>query len=171
MKITPGEGTITATNLEAYLYALIKFGQAAERDSTKNPSGVNYLTSNQSDDNLLLSVSINFPFAFTVTSEGYFSALFSDYLSGTGFNPGTGGLLKSQSWVSQVVEAITLLDNAQTSTTKNPANLTLVREYTFNSPSSTTGAVGTFSATLSLPLTETLNADGSTSVSAKEVFG
>lgn len=169
MKISQAGGTIGATTLESYLYGLIKFGQAAERNPAKNPQSLNYITSTQSDDSLSLSLSVSFPYSPTITN-GIFTAVFNDYLQSVSFTPGTG-TLKSTNWVSQVVEAIALLDNAQANTATNPAGASPVGSYTFSSPSATgTAGMGGFSASVTLKLAETLNPDGSTAVSALEVL-
>lgn len=169
MKLTQAGGTIGAGTLEGYLYGLIKFGQANERSATKNPQSFNYVTSSQSDDALTLTASVSFPFTPTITN-GVFTAVFTDYLSGVSFTPGSG-TLKSSNWVAQIVEAIVLLDNAQASPTTNPAGATPIGSYTFNSPSSSgTAGNGSFTASMSLRLAETLNPDGTTSVSAIESF-
>lgn len=168
MKIDTAGGTITAKTYEGYLYGLIKFGQSMERNNTTNPQGLNYITSTQSDDSLNLTVSVNFPFNPTIVN-GSWAAAFTDYLTNVPFVPGTGDL-KGTDWVSQIVECVTALDNAQASTTANPGGKTLINNYSFSSPSSSGTPTGSYSASFTIPLMEALNPDGSTSVSAKEVF-
>lgn len=165
----PGNGTIQATTMEAMLYGLLKFGKAAERNPSMNQSSFQYVTMTEDFSTLLCVASVNFPVAVLDDAAGSFAVSASDYLSSTGFAPGTGGTLLSQNWVAQVIELTSLLFNKQTGTVSNPNQYELITSLGFNFPS-VVGSPLVFAAAYNIKTIEEIASNGTTTYTAATVF-
>lgn len=167
--IIPGNGTIQALTMEAMLYGLIKFGKAAERNPAMNPSSFSYVSCTEDFATLLCVATVTFPVTLIDDAAGNFAISASDYLTNSGFIPGTGGQLLSQNWVSQIIELSGLLFNKQSGTGSNPNQTEIITNIGFNFP----GTVGNpliFTASYSIKTAEVIASGGQTTYTAVSVF-
>lgn len=165
----PGTGgTYSCTSPEQMLYALINFGLSGERNSIYNPSNVNYISGTEDTQTLILTATLNIPVSLAISSTGAASLVVKDYLTNSGYIPGTDGDLKSTNWVACLLELIWIMINLEENITHNPNNY---RMFTgnFSIPVNTNGQ-GTFNVTITMQLQQSVDASGNTTTSAKVVF-
>lgn len=112
-------------SLENFIFRVIKLGQAQERNTTFNPSGMNNLTSNLSDDPLsgsfntaLFAASCDFAAKLTRTGIAPFQLATDPYLNGS-YTSGSGGTFGSNFWAQDLAEAIIRATDLQRATTYN----------------------------------------------------
>lgn len=164
--ITPGNGaTITASTIEAFFSGAIWLLQNLEADVTRNPSGINNITSSISDDTRALTATINLTASIDDDSNGkaVFTAL--DYLTtpigGTAhWIPGTGGTISSATIQGAIFEAARLIDKLENTVINNPTAKKCV-SYTINSGDiGSSGNAGININVVNFPLTFSFNTNG-----------
>lgn len=149
--INPGSGgTITATTLEAFFIAAIRRLQALEKSTTYNPSNLNNITSNLSDDNSSFNATINFPLNYTVDGDGETPFTVFDYLTGTSsqYLAGSGGTITASNLPKAIFEAALRISILEINPTKNPQNLNCI-SWTINKNEIGSSSQGTFTLTVS----------------------
>jgi hypothetical protein len=170
---TPGSnGTNQATTLEAGLIADIRRAQSFERDSLRNPSSVNRITSSADDDSASFEARVNFPVTITTDSNGNVSIVPIDYFSvPSGGQPhyvaGSGGTVKSSTIQGAILEQTILLKNLELNPATNPTNGNYI---TWSISNSTVGGVGngTFNASYNnMPLEITIASNGGQTTTGK----
>lgn len=154
--------TINVTSWEKYLAALLWLYQSIEGDVTKNPQGINYLTSSASDDGIK-AINASFTCPCLVTTDANGKANFSGSTSfvGTTFSVGTGGDAKADNLISAIIEATIKLRIFEMDVSRNPGTLLNYLSWNVttlgNEPP---GLTGTFSSTYSMPTEFSVNAQG-----------
>lgn len=170
---TPGSGgTNQATTLEAGLIADIRRAQALERDSSRNPSGVNRISSSADDDSASFEARINFPIDVISNNNGNLEITAIDYFSVPAdqqphYISGNGGTIKSSTIQGAIIEQTLLLKNLENDSAKNPNNGNYI---TWSISSTITGGMGncTFSASYNkMPLEITMAATGGQTTTGK----
>lgn len=168
--ITAGTGaTITAPTIESFFTGAIWLLQNLEADTTRNPSGVNNVTSSISDDTRSLTATINFN--ATVDDDSSGKAVFTviDYLTtpsgGTAhWTAGTGGTITNATIQGAIFEAARLIDKLENQVVNNPTSKKCI-SYTISSGD--VGSNGNASITINVanfPLTFSFNANGTQSL-------
>jgi hypothetical protein len=155
--------------MEGMLYSLLKFGKASERNPAMNPSSFSNVVCTEDFATLLCVAQVSFPVTLIDDSSGDFAVAATDYLTASGFVPGTGGQLLSQNWVGQIIELSGLLFNKQSGADTNPNQYQLITSLGFTFPS-VVGNLLIFNAGYSIKTVETISNTGSMSYTAATVF-
>ncbi|MCC3508290.1 MAG: hypothetical protein JGK30_07920 [Microcoleus sp. PH2017_40_RAT_O_B] len=180
-------GTVTAPTLEGMIFQLAwNFGIGAEKDSIKNPNQVDYVSATIEPEFVYESYPVanagrmvivvsGLPIAtVALPYSGRSTVGLSDYLTGSGFLPGSGGTptfaLAAANWCQHLWDAILLLHRLQIQPAKNPLGLNLVASWNMEGAgtNSVLNAVG--SANLELPLMF-VNNGGFPTISATSPMG
>lgn len=170
---TPGSGgTDQTTTIESGTVHLIRLIQGLEADTSRNPSGVNNLTSNVSEDSRSLSASINFPCNLMPSSDQTtYQIQAIDYFTQpqgqpAAYTAGTGGTFRGANAQQALIQHIIAQRLLELDSTKNPTNANYI-DYQITVGTATT-VNSTFVATLSgLPLDVTNNGNGTQTTSGK----
>ncbi|MCT7958946.1 hypothetical protein [Laspinema palackyanum] len=142
---------------EQYTLSILQFLQAKERDATANPNGRNYLRSDHSDDNTILTFSCSIPVSYSIEpGSGALRIIASEYLTGITFSNGSGGTMQSTIAAQSLIESIARQEALENTGSKNP----LGADYVDWSIRKTENQY-MFEASGRLPTLSTLSADGS----------
>lgn len=169
---TPGSnGTDQTTSIEAGTIHLIRLIQSLEADPTRNPSGINNITSSVSEDNRSLSASINLPCNLTISSDRATYQIQSiDYFTqpqgqASAYTPGTDGTFRGATIQQALIQHIIAQRNLELDSTKNPTNANYI-DYQITAGTTANNSI--FNATLTgLPLDTTNNSNGTQTTSGK----
>lgn len=157
--ITPGTGgTPKSTTVEGQLLEVALFIINAEADGVKNPGAIDYFQVDASADMSLVTIRFSIPVqAESVTGGGYvYNA--PEYLANPGFSAGTGGTITDDSTVGYFKR---LIEHAQE--VEAPLQPTTDRiSGTLNINNKL------FSGTVNLPVSSTIQADGTIQLTATE---
>jgi hypothetical protein len=119
--IIPGsEGTIQSSSAEQVLLDCITLIKNLEKIPTKNPTNTNGVSCSFGLNTAIASISFQMPAKPTINDIGQQVQTPTNYLSNTGFIPGTGGTFKSSSIEGYLLEVITYLEIMEANATKNP---------------------------------------------------
>lgn len=157
--VNGSDATFNFAALEESLPALIRLGQISERDSVKNPSGRNYITSSENEDSATLTASVNFPVQLQIQSDGSIKIIASDYLTGVSYTSGTGGTFKASNWVAAIVEATIYQKGIELNAASNPTAANNI-SYSIQNANESLPQNANFSASYTLPLTYAMSGDG-----------
>lgn len=172
--ITAGSGaTISATTAESMLTGLVWLLQTLEASTSRNPTGINNVTSSNSDDNQAFNATINFK--ATVADDSSGNAVFSciDYLttpsgSNPHWTPGSGGTITSTTIQGAIWEVARLIDLKENTNVSNPTG---VKNISWNVTNADIGGSNQSTVNISVtnfPLTITVAANGTQSLAGKE---
>jgi hypothetical protein len=163
-------GTIKATTLGNFIFQIAQWGLAQQKISAKNPNGFDNMSltinSEIAYDNLptanggSATIDVNFPVKWLSIPITTKAIVIPDYLTSSGYLPGTGGTptFDSSSWCQSLTEAILILHLLQGIAAKNPSNIKPVSNWSLTSQNDTgINNNGLFAATLELPLIQTFD--------------
>lgn len=160
--ITPGTGAaIGATTAEAQAKAALNWLNQRENTSGANPNGEDRINASYDTDLFTYAGNYSIPAAQTINSSGQLVIEAVPYLNGGAFSPGTDGTFKSATIEGYVLETLMYLQGLELQASKNPNN----RNYVTGSYNADTR---TYAGTFSLPVTQVIEADGSSKFSAVE---
>ena len=165
MIIEPGTGgSITATTIERYTYALIGWGHNIEGNSTKNPNQVNFLSSNRDDETGIVSGNITIPCNIVMQPDGSSKYNYPNPYGETGFTPGTGCTIKGQNYIEVLVNAFLFQVLAELNPEKNTTGNRYITsfDHSLNSTGSVNGSTpnATLQITFAIPTVATPSATG-----------
>lgn len=181
-------GTITAPTLEGMIFQLAwNFGINAEKDIIKNSNQISYVTATIEPEFTYetypaatagrITIEITGMPITTVVSPPYpgkSTVNLADYLTGSGFLPGSGGTptfsLTGANWCQHLWDAILLLHRLQIQPAKNPLGLNLVSRWSIESAGTNSVANAVGNASLELPLIF-VNSGGFPTISAAAPMG
>lgn len=142
---------------EQYTLSILQFLQAKERDATANPNGRNYLRSDHSDDNTILTFSCNIPVDYSIEpGTGALRIIASEYLTGITFTNGVDGTMQAVTAAQSLIESICRQEAIENTGSKNPLGADYV-EWSIRKVEKQY----LFEASGRLPTTSALTADGS----------
>lgn len=142
---------------EQYTLSSLQFLQAKERDATANPNGRNYLRSDHSDDNTVLTFSCSIPVNYSIEAgSGAIRIVANEYLTGITFTNGTGGTMQATTAAQSLIESIARQEALENTGSQNPLGADYV-EWSIRK----TDNQYMFEASGRLPTTSVLTADGS----------
>lgn len=168
--ITPGSGaTITASTIEAFFTGAIWLLQNLEADTTRNPTGINNVTSSISDDTRALTATINLSGTVDDDSGGKAVITCLDYLTtpsggSAHWVVGTGGTITSATIQGAIFEACRLIDKLENNVVNNPTGKKLVNYSINNGDIGSSGNVSITINVANFPLTFSFNANGTQSL-------
>lgn len=166
MLIDPGTGgSITATTIERYTFALIGWGHNIESSSTKNPNQVNYIASNRDDETGFVSGSITIPCNIVMQNDGSSKYNYPNPYGTTGFTPGTDSDIKGQNFIEVLVNAFLFQVLAELNPEKNTTGQRYITtfDHSLNSTSSTLAASAsnaTLNISFNIPTVATPGSNG-----------
>ncbi|MCT7965166.1 hypothetical protein NG799_02310 [Laspinema sp. D1] len=142
---------------EQMTLSMLQFLQAKERDATANPNGRNYLRSDHSDDNTILTFSCSIPVNYSIESgSGALRIIANEYLTGITFSNGSGGTMQATTAAQSLIESIARQEAIENTGSQNP----LSADYIDWSIRKTENQY-IFEASGRLPTTALLTPDGS----------
>lgn len=151
MIIDPGTGgSITATTIERYTFALVAWGHNIEASNSKNPNQVNYLSSNRDDETGVVSGNITIPCNIVMQSDGSSKYNYPNPYGDTGFTPGTGAQIKGQNFIEVLVNSFLFQILAELNPEKNTTGQRYITSFDHSLNTSTTLTTSTANATLSI---------------------
>lgn len=160
--IAPGlGGTFKQSTAEGRALEVLVFLQLAEKGSANNPDSRNNVSGSFDEDEGVYTATYAIPATQTVNNQGQLVLSASPYLQGVEIDPGSDNpTFKSTVPEAYLLEVLMYLQNLERNPAKNPQNRNAV---TGNYNSDT----GIFSGVVALPVTLSLAADGSISISAQ----
>lgn len=151
MIIDPGTGgSITASTIERYTFALVGWGHSIEASNTKNPNQVNYITSNRDDETGFVSGSITVPCNIVMLADGSSKYVYPNPYGDTGFVPGTGSQIKGQNFIEVLVNSFLFQILAELDVEKNATGQRFITTFDHSLNTSTTLISSTANATLNI---------------------
>lgn len=160
--ITPGTGaTIGAITAEQQAVAALNWLNQRENTSGANPNGEDRINGSFDTDLLTYAGNYSIPATQAINASGQLVISATPYLNGGAFTPGADGTFKSETIEGYVLETLMYLQGLELQSPKNPNN----RNYVTGSYNADTR---TYAGTFSLPVTQVIEADGSSKFSAVE---
>lgn len=153
--ITAGaSATIGALTAEGQAIAALCWLNARENLPANNTTGRDGINGSFDIDLLVFSGNYSIPASQSINGAGQLVIVATPYVNGGAFSPGEGGTFKSQTIEGYVLETLMYLQVLELQSAKNPNN----RNYVTGSFSAD---ALTYTGTFSLPITQTIEADGS----------
>lgn len=160
--ITPGVGgTLLSTTLEGAFHEALNTCILYELDTVKNTNNTRNITLSVDLANNRASGTFAFAATKVIGQTGGTTFTPTEYLSTTGFVPGTGGTIKSAGIASAIVEIAELIQFKEGDSLKNPTSTQSITGLTYDSEANS--IAGTFSYTIA----QSLNSSGQTLVTGK----
>ncbi len=171
---TPGSGgTDQTTTIEAGTIHLIRLIQALEADSTRNPSGINNLTSTVSEDSRTIAATVNLPCNLVSTSDQTTNQVQAiDYLTQPqgqppAYTPGSGGTFRGTTVQQALIQHVIAQRTLEINPAQNPTGANYI-EYQISSVTAGGNGNAVFTATLTgLPLEVANNSNGTQTTSGR----
>lgn len=152
--LTPGDGaTIKSDTVEGVLHEICTLLQVYEFSALNNPNALNNIIGQHLQDSKVFTCNYTIPVQQQLNALGQIVYSAVDYLSDLVFIPGTGGTFKSTTCAGYLMEAIIYCQNLEQNVAKNPNRENNITG-SFNTDSTT------FSGTIDLPVSVSINASG-----------
>lgn len=158
-----GETFKTAT-VEGRLIEIFTYLQIGESDLSKNPNLKDYVQASFNANTLVFTANFSIPTAQSIDASGNILISAVNYLTNTTFNPGSGGTFKAASPAQYLIEVVTFLQNLELDTAKNPQDKNFVNS-TYSADD------GTYSGSVTLPLSMSFDDSGRVTFTAQEYLG
>jgi hypothetical protein len=153
--------TLKTTTAEGRLIEIFTYLQNSEIDKSKNPSLSDNVQSTFNANTLVFTGNFSLPTSQTIDSSGNITLSAVNYLTSSGFDPGSDGTFKSNNPAQYLIEVLTYLQNAESDATKNPQSKNFITG-TFNLDE------GTYSGNVTMPLAMTMTNTGGILFTAEE---
>ncbi|MGL5508773.1 MAG: hypothetical protein ACRDB1_04095, partial [Microcoleaceae cyanobacterium] len=171
-RIPGSQATNQSITLEAGLISDIRRAQTLERDSLRNPSGVNRISSTTDDDSASFEGRVTFPINIATEASGNITISAIDYFTVPAngephYTAGSGGTVKSSTLQGAIIEQTVLLKKLELDPTKNTTNANYIT-WSISTNTVTGLGNGTFTANYTnMPLEVSIASNGAQTTTGK----